>query len=175
MAEKLSNQRQSTSFSSPPITTWQTTSLLPPVAEVESTTKHPDLLFPSLIKKDDLNDEFDEIQLLNLINSKNKSKAKHLLEEFDKRGNELTWNSSGVLFIDQDAVPNTNFFILFPLLFKRFTKNKVPGLSELILKINQMGLGDFISHKNPKKSITKLSEDFNLDKESNIPWWYIGN
>lgn len=159
-----------------PSTLWQSSDLLPPIVESQNVSKKPDLLFPSNITKDDLNDEFDEHQLLTLVSPKNRKNAVKLLNEFDKRANELTWNSSGVVFIDQDAVPNSNFYILFPLLFKRrLSKSNISGLNEVISKIHIMGLQDFIYSSNKSNKSTPKLENQNLDSENPIPWWYIGD
>lgn len=89
-----------------------------------------------------------------------KKNAQHLLEEFDKRGNELTWNSSGTIFVDQVAIPGSNLFTVFPLLFKVRRSEKLIGLNELIQKINDMGLSSYIVNENnlKRKSIHKHQE-----------------
>ena len=105
----------------------------------------------------------DEKQLLLLVPKGLKKNALHLLQEFDKRGNELTWNSSGTIFIDQVAIPGSNLFTLFPFLFKLRRSEKLIGLSDLIQKIDDMGLSSYIVNKNPYKR--KLIEDHKQKKK----------
>lgn len=79
--------------------------------------------YDSSIKKNDLNSNFDEIKLLALISKNSVKPAKFILSEIDKRGSELTWNSSGTIFINQIAIPQSNIFLLFPLLLKKKLSN----------------------------------------------------
>jgi hypothetical protein len=122
----------------------------------------------------------DEKQLLLLVPKGLKKNAQHLLEEFDKRGNELTWNSSGTIFVDQVAVPGSNLFTVFPLLFKVRRSEKLIGLNELIQKINDMGLSSYIVNENnlKRKSIHKHQESKKIIKgqgeSDDFPWYYLG-
>ncbi len=122
----------------------------------------------------------DEKQLLLLVPKGLKKNAQHLLEEFDKRGNELTWNSSGTIFVDQVAVPGSNLFTLFPLLFKVRRSEKLIGLNELIQKINDMGLSSYIVNENKlkRKLIDKDQESKKITKgageSDEFPWYYLG-
>lgn len=169
------------SSSTYPTNIWQPPNLLPPIAEVSPNTTAPEYSFSSPIQKDDLNDIFDEEQLISLISKPNREKAKQLLQIFNERSNELTWNSSGTIFIDQVSIPNTNIFVLFPLLFKKSKPKNINGLNALIQKINDMGLGDYIYSKRSKKSdniaqsLSGKGLDMNKDPETNVPWWYIGD
>jgi hypothetical protein len=104
-----------------------------------------------------------------------------LLEEFDKRGNELTWNTNGTIFIDEVAIPGSNLFTLFPLLFKLKRSEKLIGLSELIEKINDMGLSPYIVEKK-SFNIAKQPEIMTEKKKvlsghgqsDDLPWYYLG-
>jgi|LakMenE18May11ns_1017448.scaffolds.fasta_scaffold9749403_1 hypothetical protein len=98
----------------------------------------------SMIKNDD-NDNYDESALLHLIPEKDKFNAKCLLSKLETRGSELTWNSSGVVFIDNISIPNSNVFMIYPHLFqKSLPKSQIPGLKEVIKKLEDMGLKKFI-------------------------------
>lgn len=167
----------SSSRQPPPTTLWQPSQdLMPLVAETENVKNTPNIQYPNAILNDDLNDNFDETQLLALVSKPYKIKAKALLEQFDERGNELTWNSSGTVFIDQVSLPQSNFFIIFPLLFKRSKPKNIPGFKDVVLKINQMGLSDFIcSRKDVTTHYNHQRITQNNDPENNIPWWYIGD
>jgi hypothetical protein len=111
-----------------------------------------------------------------------KKNAQHLLEEFDKRGSELTWNSSGIIFIDQVAIPGSNLFTLFPLLFKLRRSEKLIGLNDLIQKIDEMGLSSYIVHKNSlkrkspqNKNHQETEKKMKKDIENeDFPWYYLG-
>lgn len=111
-----------------------------------------------------------------------KKNAKFLLDQFDKRGNELTWNSSGTIFIDQVGVPGSNLFTLFPLLFKLRRSEKLIGLNDLIQKIDDMGLSSYIVNKSSLKRKQKgdgkdsqKSKKHLYSQESNkFPWYYLG-
>ncbi len=116
--------------------------------------------------------------MLKLIPKGNKKPAKLLLNEFNARGNELTWNSNGTLFINQVSIPGSNMYFLFPLLFKKKRSSDLPGLVQLISKINDMGLGDFINNTQLKKNQSSFSTR-NVSEKDNpsineTKWWYIG-
>lgn len=142
----------------------------------------PPSLFDVKLFKNDLNTAFDEQKLLALIQKSHVKNAKILLKEFDKRTNELTWNSSGVLFINQTSIPQSNIYLLFPLLFKK-KANSLPGFKELLEKIYDMGLDDLIVTTAPKKhyepnEITTFGQGNHLsavEPEKSAPWWYIGD
>jgi hypothetical protein len=144
---------------------------------VVSPSTLPPLPFDSSINKNDENDTFDENRLLSLVPKLYKSKAAELMTIFNSRGQELTWNSTGNVFVDQTSIPNSNIFEIFPLLYKvKKPVRKVPGLLEFISKLNEMGLGDYIVQKNLKKQMSKFEApsdhtDVNVELAN---WWYIG-
>ena len=115
----------------------------------------------------------DEKRLISLIPSKNRRQAAQLLQQFDKRGNELTWNSDGIIFVDQISIPNSDIYIFFPYLFKRKHPKNLHGFEDFVQKIDQMGLGHLIvkgnQTKNPKSSLSSSGEG-----SSRVNWWYIG-
>ncbi len=154
-------------------------SLSPVTANLVSPPTSPPLPFALEIKKNDENDKFDEKKILKLVPKLFVPKAKTLLSEFNKRGNELTWDSEGILFIDGVSIPNSNMFILFPNLFKKNCNFKLTGATELVAKIDQMGLKDFL----PKSSLND-AKTINYEKRNsptpekeivkNEQWWYLG-
>jgi hypothetical protein len=101
-----------------------------------------------------------------------KKNASELLKIFDKSGEQLTYNSTGSIFIDQVAVPNSNIFELFPLLFKAKAPKNTPGLMELFEKLNEMGLLHLVSLKKIKKQQSN-SEIVSLS-ENDTNYWYLG-
>ncbi len=165
-----------------------------------SDTEKPLINYGAAITKSDGNDYFDENALVNLVPEKNKFKAKCLLQNINERGSELTWNSSGIVFIDKISIPNTNFFIIFPHLFQNVMPSKeIPGLQEVVKKLNIMGLGQYIglnlcSNENAKSEdmiqgagfqiSTEAGNDLsdnnehqraNLETSTIASWWYIGD
>jgi len=115
-------------------------------ALIENSSKEKPLLNYSVqLTKNDDNDIFEQRELLRLIDDKNKSNAKLLLDKLDSRGSELTWNSSGRIFIDKISIPNSNIFTIFPHLFhSTLPKEQIIGLKEILLKIEFMGLSSLI-------------------------------
>ena len=109
-----------------------------------------------------------------------KKNAKFLLDQFDKRGNELTWNSSGTIFIDQKSLPESNIYDLFPKLFRKVANaNKILNLREVASKIASLGFGYLINGRytgglSRKKPVPNEAEL--IEKIKSYPnWWYIGN
>ena len=56
----------------------------------------------------------DEERLLKLAPAKYRSQAAALIRQFQNRGNELTWNSDGVIFIDQVSMTKNIFCSFTP-------------------------------------------------------------
>ncbi len=118
----------------------------PALSEVTDTGK-PLINYGVVITKNDDN----ESALLDLVPEKEQFIAKFLLHKIDERASELTWNSSGVVFIDKFSIPNSNFFVIYPYLFRKFMPKKViPGLKEVLQKLQVMGLDQY--------TVLKLSE-----------------
>lgn len=133
------------------------------------------ILFYTSIKKNDFNDQFDENELLNFVPKSKQKLARQLLKVIDARANELTWNSSGTIFVDQIAVPNSNIFLCFPYLYKQKKPKNLNGFNELLQKLIDMGLQDFLSVKHgPRKPLPDTDLNVSMDTEQNVPWWYLG-
>ena len=106
-----------------------------------------------------------------MVSSRDHRRASKLLEQFNKRGNELTWNSDGIIFIDQTSIPESDIFLFFPKLFKKSLPKNLPGFEDFVQKIADMGLDHLISSKSPK------SDHISGEGSSKITspnWWYIG-
>ena len=119
--------------------------------------------------KNDENDSFDEKRLIRLIPSRHKKQATILLQEFNDRGNELTWNSDGVIFIDQVGIPESDIFVLFPYLFKARHPKSLNGFEDFVKKIQDMGLDHLTMKKSRHQSSPKLSVQTTSEN-----WWYLG-
>ena len=110
--------------------------------------------------------------LLKFVPRNYKEKAKTLLQIFDDRPNELTWDNSGVIWIDQVAIPNSNIYSLFPYLFRRKIPKDVlaKGFQDFVQKLNQMNLGHLLNCK-------KISENPIIPNASSnrkpTKWWYL--
>ena len=162
------------------VSQFQNYNLGPPAqVNTENPDTRPPLSYNIVHQKDDLNDKFDEAQLLKTLPPKFRRVGQILLKQFNDQANQITWTTDGSLLIDEISIPKSNIFVLFPLLFK-FTKSRdvVPGLNELILKIDEMGLAHLIKRK-PLKSSTREAPAEKLKASatataSNTKWWYIG-
>lgn len=79
--------------------------LLTPIVVPDKTTVP--IAFNTQVFQNDMNDGFDHKRLIKMVPKKFQQNAKNLIEAFDDRANELTWDSSGVVYIDQRSVPGT--------------------------------------------------------------------
>jgi hypothetical protein len=109
----------------------------------------------------------DEQRLLKLIPARHRKQASTLLNQFNKRGNELTWNSDGVILIDQTSIPNSDIYLLFPYLFKMKHPKNLTGFEDFQKKIYEMGLDHLIVKRyKPVKENKKTSNE-------PLNWWYL--
>jgi hypothetical protein len=127
------------------------------------------LPYDNIVSKNDESDDFDEKRLLGLISNNHKKKAKELLNKFNENGHLITFNSSGVLFVNGLSIPNSNIFEIFPMLFKVVKSKNIPGLKEILNQIDEMKLSYLIAKKTknptaPKNEQIKISDNF----------WYLG-
>lgn len=132
------------------------------------------------IHKSDLNDNFDIQKLLQSVPEENLEKAEILLKKLQEFPNEITWDSSGTIFIDQKSLPESNIYDLFPKLFRKVANaNKILNLREVASKIASLGFGYLINGRytgglSRKKPVPNEAEL--IEKMKSYPnWWYIGN
>jgi len=139
------------------------------------TEENPDLPnYSVLLNKSDTNDAFDEKDLLSHIPEKRRPDAKTLLDFFNTYPEQVTWNHSGVLFIDQTAIPNSNIHEIFKILYGSQTSktiSNVNGLGELLEKIKQMRLTHLVPVPKSKYLLKDISSD---DSSDEMPWYYLG-
>ncbi len=81
--------------------------------------------------------------------------------------------------MDQVGIPGSNMFKIFPLLFVKTKKNHIDtGFEELKAKINEMGLGDYLTSKSMKTltggGLPKKQKQIVKPNLSSEAWWYIG-
>ena len=100
---------------------------------------------------------------------KYRHQAERLLKQFQLRGNELTWNSDGIIFIDQVAIPQSDIFIFFPYLFKHKHPNTLIGFQDFVEKIRQMQLQHLIVYKS-----RQIRLESTKTTNSGKNWWFLG-
>lgn len=164
----------------PIISTWNTYERSEPTSTAvvpENTT--PSMPYDHKVIKTDLNDQKDTLKVLNKVPKKHWTNAIRLLESFEERSSELSYNCQGTIFVSEEAIPNSNIYELMPYLFKRQTP-KLPGFLDFVNKITEMNLQHLIIYR-PKevrliskisKSTTHSISDTNSNPATN--WWYLG-
>ena len=140
------------------------------VTEVPNTT--PPSHFSNPIFENDMNDAFDENALLKKVPKLFKKKASLLLKAFDERANEITWDASGHIYIDEQVLPNANIFQLFPYLFRKKSPKSLPGILDFVQKLNSMGLSHLINCNVEKLKVPIKPSA--AENESTMNWWYLG-
>lgn len=137
-------------------------------SEVVSEATAPPNQYGNEIVQNDMNDRFDCKLLLQLVPKPSKQKASELLNVFESRPNDITFDTKGVLYINSEAIPNSNMSSIFPALFKKRTKD-INGLSEIITKLEQMDMVHLINKHNLKLKLK-------VDKprlSQNANWWLL--
>ena len=145
-------------------------------SEVEVAKTTPPIHYSNIIRQNDLNDVYDENALLKKVPKPFKKKALLLLKIFDERPNELTWDSSGNIYVDEQSIPNSNIFELFPYLFRKRIPKSLTGLPDFVAKLQKMGLSHLIyctigTGKTPKPK----TESVPKSDPSGSNWWFLGS
>ena len=105
---------------------------------------------------------------------KYQKKASQLLKEFNVRGNELTYDSSGVIYIDGVSIPHSDIFVLFPYLFKAKRRKNLTGFDNFFQKIADMGLLDLVYKREVKYFVEKkVQEKVTKTDDSDVNWWFL--
>lgn len=94
------------------------------------------------------------------------------MSQFNNRGTELTWNSDGVIFIDQTSIPQSDIFLIFPYLFKHKHPKNLAAFDDFVTKIDEMGL----SHLIVKRINSKLQPNLKSKTEESVKspnWWFL--
>ena len=149
----------------------------PSVPILTSPNTQEPLPYDQKFMKNDDNDQFDQKRLLKYIPARDQKNARQLLNNFSSRGNELNWDSAGLMYIDQNSVPNSDIFHLFPFLFKQRRPKNLCGFDDLLHKIKEMGLLHLIKVRTPEDSNTKLNQEISNSiqkEEKSSNWWYLG-
>lgn len=119
---------------------------------------------------------FDEKKLLQRIGKEHRTRAQHLLHKLQERPNELSFDSSGTIYIDEESIPNSNIFKWLPLLFKKRTPKGINGFENFRLKLEQMGLGHLVQYPIDHKKASKIDDAIggSFSSKNNSNWWYLG-
>lgn len=111
--------------------------------------------------------------MLRQVPKRSRKNALALLKVFDEQPNEVTWDSNGHVYINEQVVPSANIYKIFPLLFKKKAFKTIPGMIELIEKIKSMGFSNLISCTSHSGQSSSPSSSDKQSSSSNN-WWYIG-
>ena len=179
VARKLADPSTSQSLPfRPVISNWSSYERTEPTVTTSSDELvEPATSYDHTLTKTDLNDRLDERKALSLVPKKHWPNAIRLLDSFETRSDELSYDCQGHIFINQTAIPDSNIFQFMPLLFKKREKNP-PGFADFVNKIAEMGLDHLIAYR-PKEILSVAKKtiqghgDFSADPK-NDNWWYIG-
>lgn len=138
--------------------------------------------FDTQVFQNDLNSSFDHKALLHTIPSKYRQSGKSLLEAFDQRANDLTWDAIGTIYIDSVSIPGSDIYQIFPKLFRAHSPKRLKGFQELENKIKSMGLLHLLPHKHERKEAAESKKQIgnaasgsgSTSKAKEEQWWYIG-
>jgi hypothetical protein len=185
VAKKINKEEEkSKPLPRPTIINWQSYEKAEPSGAVTfDEVNVPPLPYDQNVVKSDLNDSMDVRRVLNLVPKKSRANAVKLLDSFEHRPTELTFSSTGLIFVNQSSIPNSNIFTFFPFLFKKRRPN-LPGFLDFVNQIERMGLSHLIVYQ-PKHVNTKvIKQPFEAPRVSSIDqeaqgkpmknWWYIG-
>jgi len=134
--------------------------------------------YTTIITKDKPHDQFDSKKLIATVPKQSRYRAKLLLDDIEKRPNELSFNTSGTIFIDTESIPNSNIYKVFRYLFKSKIPKKLTGFDDLLNKITEMELQRFIVYPIQQSQAKKIESAIKKTIQS-IPstsknYWYLG-
>ena len=141
-------------------------------SDVQPEITAPPLPYENKVTPIDLNDSFDRTNLLKKIATSSRKRAEQLLIAFDSRPNELTWDSKGVIFVDEEAIPNSSIFHLFPFLFNQRPTRNLTGFDDFWDKIEAMGLSHLATRK---KNVYRSGKPTHSQTNATDHWWYLGD
>jgi len=104
--------------------------------------KTSDVSRSDVTTSDNLN-SMDE-KLLSLVSPFRRPKATKLLNSL-KHQSDIRFDSTGLIYLNEEQLDNANIYSLFPLLFKPAQYAKHPHLQDLVNEISTLGLGHLIS------------------------------
>lgn len=146
----------------------------PTTATTESVVNVAPNAYSELITKSEPNDIFDLKKSLLKVPKQHRAKAAELLREIEKHSPQIAFDSKGTIFIDGEAIPQSNFFVFFPLLFKKRVPKSVPGLSDFVTKLSSIGLKHLFLFDKDNKSKLYLDQKLEADlKHPTKNWWRL--
>ena len=83
---------------------------------------------------------------------------------------------SGIIYIDEEAIPNSSIFHLFPFLFNQQPARSLTGFEDFWNKLEEMGLAHLATRKKTSyKGLSKSKKKKSLPNEETDDWWYLGD
>ena len=82
----------------------------------------------------------------------------------------MTYDSSGKIYIDTIAIPNSDIFVYFPYLFKAKRRKDLNGFDDFVQKIHNMGLSNLIFQKQINYQLDNLAPKASATEEN---WWFL--
>ena len=122
------------------------------------------------IRKTDLNDKFDRKKLISKIPKHSRTEAVELLNKIEERSSELSFDSQGIIFIDGVALPQSDAFHFFPLLYRKRIPKGVHGFDDFVTKLQSMGLQNLF---NKKKHIEQEVDKKLSNAMTQKNWWVL--
>lgn len=120
--------------------------------------------------------------VLNQIPKSQHSKAKELFNELKHHSEDLSVDSDGKIILFKTPIPDSNFFEVFPLLFRaRKFSAHIPYFKDFVNEIASLGLGhlifrDHTKSYNPRgKNLFKDRSVIRSQIKNNSRWYYLGN
>lgn len=84
-------------------------------------------------------------KLLETVSPFRQAKAKKFLSALKEHADNFSYSSEGTIFIDGRPLENSDFFKLFPYLFKPAHFANHPNLREVVNELATLGLGHYLS------------------------------
>ena len=149
-----------------------------PEREEHPLVQTPFPVTPIIQHKSREHDQFDHAAVIQKLPKLYQERAKKLLEVFDLNEDQLTYNETGILFINGVAIIGSNFFQMLPHLFGAKPKRVLPGFNQLVTQICSMGYGKLINGSlvrglHRSKPIPNTPEIMK-ELKSIRDWFYIG-
>lgn len=146
----------------------------PPVESLMDTTPAPSE--PLVIHKSQQHDQFDHQSIIKKLPELYQKRAAELLIAFDSNPSEITFDESGIVYIDQKSLPGSNFFKILPELYKVKPNTKLPGFDEIVTRIASLGYSQLINRKLTRGLSRKKNIDnsFYFKTKDLKNWWYLG-
>ena len=99
-----------------------------------------------LYQKNVLFNKFDESDLISGLKNFQKKKAEAILNVLKSQPDQLSFDTNGVVFIEGRSIPDSNIKEYLNALFTGGKKSN-SGFQDFVIKLQQMGLSQYISKK----------------------------